>query len=189
MLNKNGFTLIEAIIAISLLSLIALICTGALNIGLSSYEKIGLKTDVFESNIFKSYKIFDQLKHIQTYKYKNRDFVIFKGDNNKLEFISSVSIITPGIPGMFKVKYIYENGDLIIKEQRILDQSYLNKSLDEIDGTIFFNNLKNFSIEYLKNSEWYEIYENKGIPDAIKITLEDENKLTFIIPLLINKKL
>ena len=185
----NGFTLLEIIISTFLLSLIAVICGMALRTGIGVYDRLTKNQHGFEKTTINYYRLFDQLKHVKQFIYKNRRYTLFKGSDNYIEFISDVSI-TSAMPGFYKVRYEFEDGTLYIQEIRILDMEYFKKDWTDIEKKEFLSNIEEFSIEYLSNNNWYSSWSKNSIPSAVKIYLKtDKDKIEFIVPFIIGMKL
>jgi prepilin-type N-terminal cleavage/methylation domain-containing protein len=190
-LTPKGFTLLEVVIAVFLLALIALVCAMALNIGITTYEKQQKHASDFEAQTINYYRLFEQLKHLCAYKGQGgKKYDFFKGDSEHLEFISSLSLTQPGMPGFFRVEYSFEEGKLWIRERRILDTSYLYKDWEEEEEKKeFLSELASLSFQYFDGQDWQEEWKKGGLPKAIKIKIEKKKtQFSFIVPLLIGEK-
>ncbi len=188
--TPKGFTLLEAVIAVFLLALIALVGAMALNIGITTYGKQQEHISDFEAKTINYYRLFEQLKHLCAYKGQGgRRYDFFRGDSKHLEFISSLSLTQPGIPGFFRVEYSFEEGKLWIREKRILDTSYLYKDWGaEEEKKEFLSGLASLSFQYFDGKGWQDVWRRRELPEAIGVKIENEKtKFSFIVPVIIGK--
>jgi hypothetical protein len=132
--------------------------------------------------------MFNQLKHVCSYNYKGKKYKIFKGNSHEIEFISNISILSPGIPGFYIIKYEFQENTIWIRERRILDQSYISKQWTE-DKHKFIKNVEDTEFKFLKDT-WTNQWIEHSIPTAIEVKIKLKDKLiNFIVPFIINKSI
>ena len=188
--RSKGFTLLEAVIAVFLLSLIALVCGMALRVGVTTYEKTQKYASKFESQTINYYRLFEQLKHTCPYKAERGGrYDFFKGESDRVGFITSLSLTQPGIPGFFRVEYSYEDGKLWVREMRILDTSYLYKDWEDEDKRELLSGLQGLTFQYFDGKDWQDEWRKIGLPKAIKVKIESEKvQFSFIVPFVIGEQ-
>ncbi len=178
------------IIAILLLSLIALSASVAIRIGLKSYEKAGAAFKNLKSKTLNTVFLFDQLKLTCKYKWKGENYSLFEGENDELLFISKKSILNPSRYGFFKVKYKIEENKLLVSEEQILDPSEVNREFKK-EATVFIKNFRSLSFKYYDGKNWNDTWHHSNLPEAIylEINWNLDKKTQMIIPILIDRNL
>jgi len=189
--SKNkGFTLIEIVIAIVLLSLIALSASIAIRIGLKSYEKTRTTFEKTKSKEINTLFLFEQIKLTSDYRWKGKIYNLFEGSRDKIIFISKKSILNPSKYGFFKVRYEEDEGKLWVSEEQIFDPSDVNREIKE-EPTPFIKDVLSVQFRFFDGKNWNDSWYSKQLPQAIYVNIEWKNKKNteMIIPIVIDRTL
>jgi len=186
--KNSGFTLVEMVIAMMLLSLIALSASIAIRIGLKSYDKAGSFLKKMKSKDLNALLIFEQLKLASNYRWKGRTYPLFEGSSDKIIFMSRKSILNPAKPGFFKIKYEERDGKLWVSEEQIFDPSDVNREIKK-DAVPLLENLDSIHFKYFNSRNWSDSWYKRKLPDAIymEIKWEEEREIKMLIPIVIGK--
>ena len=103
--RANGFTLLELLIALSLVSLILMLLYGGLNLGSRNWDSIEQK--VRETENVRLARSFLQRALLQarkkSWEVERRKYPVFFGSSEQLEFITPLSSHV-GLPGLYVVR-------------------------------------------------------------------------------------
>ncbi len=182
LLNKNkGFTLIEVLVSIVILSIIAVVSTNFLQSSVDAREESSNKLqDLKEFNIASSIARRDMRQILNV---PIRDYF---GNNLKGNFIadraSNSLIFTTLVNSSFstskvrRVEYLMIDNSLI-RRQYFADNPY---SYEEFFETNLLDDINDIEFSYLNNSKWYsewpiDILTKRKIPNLIRITFTKNN--------------
>lgn len=148
-----------------------------------------------------------QLKSIHRYHatVEGEKYILFKGDDKSLKFVSNISLLPGCRSGLTYVNYLvrkdsdYKKEDLIFSETKtpIMNMEEEPTGIDEESSFYLFPEIHSLGFEYLKRSEdekdfqWQSTFDAKeegSLPEAVKIELKepgDEDAITVIAPILI----
>ena len=198
--NRGGFTLLELMISLTIISLIVVIIFGAFSVGSRACEKG--EQDV---NIRQRLRIVLELVKRQlssacrrTIKIDGDETVLFKGEKNSLDFASRLFLVPGKQSGVSYVKYVVESdkGDqgeslkLFEMNDLSLNESDL-KTPDKDDYHILISGMKNIWIEYLKKHEdgaykWQDVWDPKEeefLPLAVRMAFECADDSDSAVPI------
>jgi general secretion pathway protein J len=197
--RDTGFTLLELMISLTIVSLIVLIIFGCFRVGIRAWVKGEEDVDVRQRLRIVMELMKHQLASASLYaatksngKEKERDrFRGFRGSDKSLEFVSRISLIPGNELGPSYVKYVVEPEPA--KERECL-KLYEKKVVFIKPGEDFKEPLENdfftilsgareIKIEYLKGVtdvafEWQSVWDpdiDKGLPLAVRITVDIED--------------
>ncbi|MBF0226094.1 MAG: prepilin-type N-terminal cleavage/methylation domain-containing protein [Desulfobacterales bacterium] len=185
MTQNKGFTLLELLISLSILSIIVVLVFGAFNIGVKAWEKGEYVIEQLQIRRIALELIKSQISAmVKPMEGKKNDLFLLKGDAQSLSFVSCESIIPGNKFGIVKVKYLiqesngkkkfsfYEENTAYIKN--VADIEFHDLIIDA--NEIFFEYLKiehknkNDPEEYLWTDSW-DVSVDKDFPKAIGINL------------------
>ncbi len=182
--REGGFTLLELIISITILSLIALIIGSGFRLGLNAWERGDEEVEAVQTMRVLSGLIFQQLKSSYPYKIKidNEEMVLFKGDSSSMIFVTTLADPYPG--GFKWVRYLHRDGVLYYKEGFLPDK----KLLDNITGDeeILETEVEEVSFQYYskEKNEWKESWDfSDRLPGAVKARISNFQPIFVNIPL------
>jgi len=191
--ENHGFTLMELLISLTILSIIVVIILGALRIGVRAWEKGEQDVDAHQRHRIVSDLIKQQLSSISLKKIKrNEESFFLKGDSKSLEFVSMLSLNPGNKFGNVYVKYVIRDGgeekeSLVFFEKNIvfIDRDFDSDDLDDDAFYELIPEVQSVAFEYLKRlgkeqeHEWQESWDpndDVGLPLAIKIVFKEEVK-------------
>lgn len=181
---SRGFTLLELIISITILSLIAVIIGSGFRLGLKAWERGDEEAEAVQTMRVLSGLVFQQLKSAYPYKIKidDKNVVVFKGEPDSMIFVTTLS--TP-YPGGFKwVRYLHKDGALLYKEGMLPDKELI----DNIPGDeeILENDVDEVNFQYYSNDEgeWKESWEfSDKLPGAVRAQISYFQPIVVNIPM------
>ena len=181
---SRGFTLLELIISITILSLIAVIIGSGFRLGLKAWERGDEEAEAVQTMRVLSGLVFQQLKSAYPYKIKidDENVVVFKGEPDSMIFVTTLS--TP-YPGGFKwVRYLHKDGALLYKEGMLPDKELI----DNIPGDeeILENDVDEVNFQYYSNDEgeWKESWEfSDKLPGAVRAQISYFQPIVVNIPM------
>lgn len=188
--RSAGFTLIELIIAITILSLITVIIGGAFRLGIQAWEKGEKETGDSQRLRVLSSLLSQQLKSFYPYEIKMEDkdekVVLFKGESDSITFVTT---LTDSSYGGFKwVKYVFRDGALFYMEGLLPDKKFQekikNKNKDKEE--IIDKNIDEFKFSYFSSDddEWKESWDfGEDLPGAVKVNLSHFQPFVINIPI------
>jgi general secretion pathway protein J len=193
--HSRGFTLLELLIALTIVAVIVVIIFGALRIGIRAWEKGEKDVDIRQRQRIVLDLIKRQLASTCVSEVWGRDqqLVSLKGDSKSVEFVSQIPM-TPGNRfGLVFVKYAVKRekeGDkehLTFYEKNVAlpDKKIVAGSPDEVDFSELMPGMKSIVFEYLKDrpdeaaSIWQKSWDpavDKGVPRAVRVTLKENDE-------------
>ncbi len=182
--SESGFTLIEVIAAMTILSIVMVIIAYGFYLGIDAWNRGDKETVATQKIRVLSGLFHQQLKSAYPYEMNIDDekAVIFKGTSDSIMFVTS---LTDSSVGGFKwVRYSFENGTLMYNEGILPD-----KELDEASGgkdKIVDTELEKVEFSYYSSNEqeWEESWEfGEELPGAVKITIAYFPPFTVTIPI------
>jgi general secretion pathway protein J len=180
MKNEKGFTLLELILAITILSMVTLIIGSGFRLGINAWERGEAEADETQKLRVLSGLMSQQLKSIYPYKMEieEKEVVVFKGEPNSIMFVTTLTDSSQG--GLKWVRYLYENGVLLYKEGILPDKKLLEKISG--DEEIIDSNIREVKFAYFSpdTDEWEESWDlGRGLPKAVRV------KIAYFEPFLI----
>ena len=190
--RQLGFTLIEVLLSLSILSIIMVIILGALRIGVRAWEK-GENLLAAQQ---RSRTVLDQLTRQLTSAsvlmstQKEQPLVTFAGNSRSVEFTSSLPLIAKIQFGPVHVRYVIETEPggkkrLLLYEENITIADYLSERQlrHDTDAFVLIGELDDLRFEYLGDASdgpvlnWASAWHPQNLTDlprAVRITYRDE---------------
>jgi type II secretion system protein J len=186
--NKKGFTLLEVLVSIVILSIIAIVSTNFLQSSISAREEGAKKLqNIKELNIASSIVRRDMRQILNV---PIRDYF---GNNLKGNFIadaiSNSIVFTTLVNSSFstsrvrRVEYLYQDKKFI-RRQYFADNPY---SYEEYFETTLLDEVTEIEFSYMTNRKWYPVWPidittKVKIPELVKITfVKNDLKYEWII--------
>jgi prepilin-type N-terminal cleavage/methylation domain-containing protein len=182
--EKQGFTLIEMLVAIAILSVLALTVYGAFSNGLRLWQRINQEESHEDINIF-LLKLSYELR--RCFKFSN---IKFLGEEDNISFATLIKADREETIG--QVNYFFDgSANTINRVQSNYSQLYQSKPTPEQQ---VLKNIKSFNLQYYccepkqKKYLWLKAWDKKKVPSSIKadeylplavkieIELDDNNK-------------
>jgi general secretion pathway protein J len=187
--RQKGFTLLELVLAITFLSMVALIIGSGFRLGIKAWEKGEAEARETQRLRALSGLISQSIKSAFPYTFKkdNRDVVIFEGDANSILFVTTLADASSG--GFRWIRYAYDEGKFVFNEGMLPDKDFLEKIkenqeiIDDDIGEITFSYLSS------EDEEWKDIWEmGDGMPSAVKVKIAYFQPFLITLPLGLDKQ-
>lgn len=196
--EENGFTLLELIIALSILTVIVVLTFSAMRLGIKAWEtgderidflyRVKYIVDLIEKEISSSYPYYFSKDGAN----KNK-ILAFKGLQHSINFISSIVSYDPSVsPGGFREVTFYLDVDeekkgkqMMMKEKIIKPYQVFGKTKEEnIRSIVLLEGVQDLNFRYYRlkshSSEKFE-YDGEWV-ENFTFTEEDEKKNNMILP-------
>ena len=180
---RKGFTLIEMIFAMTIMSIVAVIIAYGFYLGTDAWKRGERETGETQKLRVLSGLFSQQLKSAYPYQIDIDDekVVFFEGESDSITFVTT---LTDSSFGGFKwVRYSFENGTLLYKEGLLPDKEWDEKTegkekvVDTDLGSI------EFSFYSADEEEWNESWDfGEYLPGAVKIRISYFQPFTISIP-------
>ena len=182
-MSKKGFTIIEVLVTLIILSMIAIISSNILQSSLES-EKVSSQrlNSIKELNLASSILRRD-IRQIANVSIKdfygnkiNGTFISELGSEN-LMFTTKVKSFSNEVSSLKRVQYVIENKNFI-RKQYYSSNPY---NQDEYTKSIIINDIDNLKLSFLNENKWHKSWPvspitSKKIPTLIKIEFRLDNK-------------
>ena len=181
MKKGKGFTLIEMIAAMTILSMVAVIIAYGYHLGIDAWRKGEKETTYTQQLRALSGLLSQQIKSAYPYEMKiDEDKVmLFEGKHDSLLFVTT---LTDSSFGGFKwIRYSYKDGTIMYKEGLLPDKEFRDKTTGK--EKMVDTGLDEFSFWYLspEDKEWSESWDSgEHLPAAVKV------KISYFQPFIIN---
>ena len=189
--STKGFTLIEVVVTLTILSFILLIIFGAFRLGLSAWERGEWIKEEYQKVRIVTQLISRQIKSIVPFKIKTEkaegDYLAFEGKPKSIKFVSTLSLKTTQPEGFVYSIYEFkeggeEGGRLILYEQKALNKDFFEKEPNQELAVTLFEGISDVRFEYYQGEDpakdrkegWVEEWntkEEKVLPRALKMTI------------------
>lgn len=177
--SQKGFTLLELMVSITLLSIILLILFGAMRLGHRSIEKAEKKIEFLE-RLRTTIQIIDAQLQSQiplTYEEEGEKRLYFIGQKDSFQFASNFSV-WQGHRGFVKVQYSIEEDSKAKKALYVTENTIM---VDQPRKTLLINGLQGISFLYFnkdlaeEEGEWMDEWsDSSSIPEKVAINFFDE---------------
>lgn len=183
-IHPSGFTLLELIIAITILPLIILIIGNGFRLGMNAWEKGEQETVWTQRFRVLSGLLSQQIKSAYPYiiDVDNEKLAVFEGKPGSVMF---VTVLADSAYGGFKwVRYSQKDGALLIKEGLLPDK----KLKDNITGDeeVVDSGIGEIQFSYLslEENEWKDSWDlGKKIPGAVRVKIPNFEPFLITIPM------
>ena len=182
-LREKGFTLLEVLLAMTILSLIAVIIGVSLRLGIRAWERGESDADDSQKIRYVVEKFSQQIKSVYPYQMliDGERVIAFRGKSDSIFFVTSSVKSSEG--GLKWISYFVEDGNLMIQEGLLPDKQAVEKVLKE--GKDFDLDASGLKFEYFssKDRDWKESWDSKTeLPGAMKITADKIPPMVISIP-------
>ncbi|MBL7031788.1 MAG: prepilin-type N-terminal cleavage/methylation domain-containing protein [Nitrospira sp.] len=180
----SGFTLLELMISITILSMIAVIIASVFRLGLGAWERGEEEAEAVQTMRVLSGLVFQQLKSAYPYKIRMDDenVVVFKGEPDSMIFVITLSAPYPG--GFKWVHYLHKDGALLYKEGMLPDKELI----DTIPGDeeLVETDVEEVKFQYYSDDEkeWKDTWEySDKLPGAVRAQISYFQPIVVDIPM------
>lgn len=182
--TQAGFTLVEVILAIVILSLVTLIIGSGFRLGIDAWERGDRETsDIQKYRVL--YELFSrQLKSSYPYRMKidEDNVVIFKGESDSITFVTVSN--DSYVSGFRWIRYRYKDGALLFREGMLPDKKLFETN--SADDEVIESNIGEVKFSYLASDaeEWKGSWETgDGLPAAVMFKIGDFEPMRVALPL------
>lgn len=182
--SDSGFTLLELVIALTILPLIILIIGNGFRLGMNAWEKGEQETVWTQRFRVLSGLLSQQIKSAYPYMMEVEDekVAVFEGKEDSILFVTT---LTDSAYGGFKwVRYSQKDGTLYLKEGLLPD-----KKLDDSikgDEEIVDTNIEEIKFAYLslEDNEWKDTWDyDDKLPGAVRVKISHFEPFLITIPM------
>ena len=180
----SGFTLLELIIAITILPLIILIIGNGFRLGMNAWERGEQETVWTQRLRVLSGLLSQQIKSAYPYTIDvdNEKVAVFEGKEDSVMFVTA---LTDSAYGGFKwVRYSQKDGTLFLKEGLLPDKK-LNESITG-DEEVVDTDIDEIKFAYLslEDNEWKESWDmGKKLPGAVRVKISHFEPFLITMPM------
>jgi type II secretion system protein J len=182
-MSKKGFTIIEVLVTLIILSIIAIISSNILQSSIESEKVSSLRLNSIKELNLASSILRRDIRQIANVSIKdfygnkiNGTFISELGSEN-LMFTTKVKSFSNEISPLKRVRYVIENKNFI-RKQYYSSNPY---NQDEFTKSIIINDIDNLKLSFLNENKWHQSWPvspitSKKIPTLIKIEFRLDNK-------------
>ena len=182
-MSKKGFTIIEVLVTLIILSMIAIISSNILQSSIESEKVSSLRLNsIKELNLASSILRRDirQIANVSIkdfYGNKINGTFISELCSENLMFTTKVKSFSNEVSPLKRVQYVIENKNFI-RKQYYSSNPY---NQDEFTKSIIINDIDNLKLSFLNENKWHQSWPvspitSKKIPTLIKIEFRLDNK-------------
>ena len=182
-MSKKGFTIIEVLVTLIILSMIAIISSNILQSSLESEKVSSQRLNAIKELNLASSILRRDIRQIANVSIKdfygnkiNGTFISELGSEN-LMFTTKVKSFSNEVSPLKRVQYVIENKNFI-RKQYYSSNPY---NQDEFTKSIIINDIDNLKLSFLNENKWHQSWPvspitSKKIPTLIKIEFRLDNK-------------
>ncbi len=179
-----GFTLLELIIAITILPLIILIIGNGFRLGMNAWEKGENETVWTQRFRVLSGVLSQQIKSAYPYgmEVDEERVMLFEGTSDSIMFVTTLT--DSGYGGFKWVRYFHKEGTLFHKEGLLPDKKLMEKTSG--DEEVVDTNIEEISFAYLslEDKEWKDSWEyGEKLPGAVRVKISYFEPFLITIPM------
>ncbi len=186
---SSGFTLVELMVALTLMTLVTLIIGNGFRLGMDAWDRGEAETGLTQRYRVLTGMFSQQLTSAYPYgiDVDEEKLAVFKGDDDSFMFVTT---ITDSPFGGFKwIRYSFKNGTLFYKEGILPDKDFE----DKITGNeeIVDSDVGEMKFTYYSKDEgdWKDSWDyGENLPGAVKIEISNFEPFLVSLPMSVAKK-
>ena len=183
---SRGFTLIEVLVSIVILSVIAVITFNFLQSSIQSKEIVFRKShEILQLNLLSNTLQEDFINAVNTplknFRGESERGTLIGGVNaNSFAFVTKAASKYKTSKSLVRVQYLLENNAFLRRQYYAAAPSNPNEYIE----TVLFNNIKDFNLEFADNANWYYFWPQGGltvrkIPTLVKVSIRNNQNQSF----------
>lgn len=184
-LRDDGFTLLETVLALSIISVLLLLLFSSLRLGIDAWDRGQQASGRLSARVFIASMLFRDIGSAFPYvqRYGEEKELMFKGAGKALSFEAACASQDASCAGSRLVSYDVKEEGLVVS------QSAIPAPLTPQKHSEVFSEVREGSFEYMGAEGWSEAWEasgRKSLPYAIRVKLvmnEDARPLEVTIPI------
>jgi general secretion pathway protein J len=180
----SGFTLVELIVAITILSLVTLIIGNGFRLGMDAWSKGEAEAGATQRFRVLSGLMSQQLASAYPYTVEVEDekVALFNGESDSVLFVTTIA--KPPYGGFKWIRYSFKEGTFFLKEGILPDKDFeknIKGDEDIVDSEIGEMKLTYFSID---DGDWKDSWDYaENLPGAVKVNIPYFQPIIINIPL------
>lgn len=176
--DRNGFTLVEIILALSIVGALLVVAFGGLRVAVSAWRRGDERAEIHQHH--RSLTVTLSRAMSAAYPYRagraqgESPVLLFKGDANRLEFVTQASPFPTPTPVAFTAVVIELHGDdrpaLIIRQRVLPNYDPFTAATPVLED----DRVRALELSYLGDNGWqsaWDAQQDGGLPRAIRIGL------------------
>jgi type II secretion system protein J len=182
-MNKNGFTIIEVLVTLIILSMIAVISSNILQSSLASESESSERLNAIKELSLASSILRRDIRQLVNVPikdfYGNKIYGTFISElgSENIMFTTKVKSFSNDVSPLKRIQYIVEDNNLL-RRQYFSSNPY---SADDYISSTIINDIKDIQISFLYENKWHQswpisLITSKKIPTLIKIEFIVDNK-------------
>jgi general secretion pathway protein J len=186
---QSGFTLLELILSMTILSMVSLLIGSGFHLGLK-YWNLGDK-EILETQRLRALSglMSQGLKSSFPYKMEIDDekVVLFEGEKDSVLFVTTS--VEPDVGGFKWVRYTYDDGTLLYNEGILPDKDVLEKISKNEE--VLDKEIHEVTFEFLspEDEDWQDSWElSDELPAAVRVNIEYYPPFLITIPISLQNK-
>ena len=175
-----GFTLLEVLIAFTIVAMIASVLVGIIRLGIRSWENGHDRVEKYQHLRVFTEQIIEDIR--SAYRTDSEKVTSFIGESGKVTFHTAASGLRPQSDryGIRRVSYyVGSEGRLIMEENYPFDEE-----VESSEALTLYEGVEKLGFRYFQikkdSQEWVDEWDSKesqGLPGAVEITLSIKDKL------------
>ena len=179
-MNNKGFTIIEVLVTLIILSMIAIITSNILQSSLESEKESTQRLNSIKELNLASSILRRDIRQIANVSIKDFDGNKMDGtfiselNSDNVMFTTKVKSFSNEVSPLKRVQYVVEDKSFVRKQYYSLNQ-------DEYSKSIIINDIDKLQLSFLNENKWHQTWPvslitSKKIPTLIKIEFSLDNK-------------
>jgi len=186
-MKGHGFTLMEVLITLSIISLIAIVTSSSIMFGVRARDSGEAKIKNLQGLRTIVTMLSQQLKSVYPYKMVSDDkkVVAFKGRHDAIWFACATGNSSHTVKW---VSYYVENGSLMINQGLLPDKKFLEKV--NKDGESLDCGVNKIDFKYLTDEDsWDDSWElSSSLPKAVSVKINEMEPFKIFIPVWVKQE-
>lgn len=181
----DGFTLLEVVLAMTLLALVVAICYGAFHLGIRAVEKGEVAVVTTQRLRVASDVIIRQIKSAVPYAVRNEDddvYPYFEGSGTSMRFVTTAGMQSGGSLAVVEYRLEEDPTRLVMTEGLAFSADSLGRgkvALDEARSVVLLDGFRTVTFEYMLNdgadTEWRRSWDGHAeemLPAAVRVLID-----------------
>ena len=164
--NSHGFTLIEVLVALTIMALITGVAFSGLSIAIDSWQRGSRKIQELDRRA--------SVERLMQRQVALADVQLFRGDPHEIEFISNYSLAN-GSGDPVWVKYSFDAMKLGYREKPAAEYTpEFNDAVSQTLGDFSRIEFRYLSTDALDNNVWINEWKQGGLPIVVQARIDDD---------------